>query len=101
MGLPVFFSLIGPELKDEGFARAGGGLHDDILPFPQGFHRLLLPEVRHGDLLERGKLVELVPEGLHNPEHSRTRPMWNGILSDDRDQTPEEDFRWRFPRLLP
>ena len=57
--LAARLARMGPQLEDQCLARAGGRLDDDVLAFPKRSHGLLLPEIGHSDLVERGKLGEL------------------------------------------
>ena len=59
-GLAAVFSLIGPKLENQGLARAGRGLDDDVPALAQGGDGLLLPEVGKGDALEGGKIFQLL-----------------------------------------
>ena len=63
--LAAIFAAVGPKLEDERLARAGGGLHDDILAGTQRGDGLLLPKVRNGDLIKRGMSCELFGERRH------------------------------------
>ena len=61
-GLAAVFAAVGPKLKNQGLARAGGSLDDDVLAFAQSGDGLLLPEVRDGDLIEGGMGRQLFGE---------------------------------------
>ena len=52
-GLAAVLAVVRPQLKHEGLARAGGSMDDDVLSIAQRGHGLLLPEVRHGHLVQR------------------------------------------------
>ena len=58
-------ALVGPQLENEGFAGPGCRVNDDIPAGPQMLHRLLLPQVRHDDLVEGGKTIQLRPKLPH------------------------------------
>jgi hypothetical protein len=64
-GLPAILTGVRPKLEDQSLASTGGRLNDDILAFTQRGDRLLLPKVRHGDLIECGKICELFGERRH------------------------------------
>ena len=64
-GLAAILPAVGPQFEDERLAGAGRRLHDDVLAFAQGRHGFLLPQVGHRDLVEGGKLIELLADGLH------------------------------------
>lgn len=56
--LAAIFPLVRPQLEDERLAGAGGRLHHHVAPVAQGRDRLLLPEVGHGDLVQRGNIFK-------------------------------------------
>ena len=64
-GLAAIFSLLRPEFEDEGFARASRGVDDDITTRAQRGDGLLLPEVGHGDLIERREIWQRVGGARH------------------------------------
>ena len=53
--LALGFAHIGPQLKNQCFARTGGRVHHHILPRLQRPHRLLLPEIRNSHRIEHCK----------------------------------------------
>ena len=54
--LSAVFAEVGPELEDERFPGARGGVDNHVLAVAEGGDGLLLPEIRHGDLVQPGKI---------------------------------------------
>ena len=77
-GLAAIFAAVGPKLEDQGLARAGGGLDDDVLAGTQRGDGLLLPEVGNGDLIQGGEVGELSGE-RHGENIIENRGWENGI----------------------
>ena len=53
-GLAAILAVVRPQFKDQRLTRASGGMDDDVLSVAQCGHGLLLPEVRHGHLVQSG-----------------------------------------------
>ena len=53
--LSAILALFGPKLENQRFPRARRRLHNHILALAQRADRLLLPQVRHGDVIEGRK----------------------------------------------
>ena len=64
-GLAAIFALLGPKLKNQGLARAGRGLDDDVFAPAQSGDGLLLPEIGDDDLLEGGEIIQRLRNRRH------------------------------------
>ena len=68
-------ALVGPQFEDERFARPGRCMHHHILSITKMLHRLLLPKIRHDNLIQGGKLLQRLPKRRHRdtlPKSART-----------------------------
>jgi hypothetical protein len=57
-------------------------LHDHVFAGPQGRHRLLLPQVRHGDRVEGERLGQLVSQRLHGHKITENRGSERSFSAD-------------------
>ena len=72
-------AVIGPQLKNEGFAGASGRVNNHIPAGPQMLHGLLLPQVRHNNLVQSGKTIQLLPKLPHTAglaNHGKKTRNW-------------------------
>ena len=68
-------ALVGPQFEDERFARPGRCMYHHILSIAKMLHGLLLPKIRHDNLIQGGKLLQRLPKRRHRgtlPKSART-----------------------------
>ena len=80
--LPARPALVGPDLENEGLARARRCLHDDVPALAQGADGLLLPEVGDDHLAEPVELLDRWGETGHARKIADCRGTETGILRD-------------------
>ena len=68
-------ALVGPQFEDERFARPGRCMYHHILSIAKMLHGLLLPKIRHDNLIQGGKLLQRLSKRRHRgtlPKSART-----------------------------